>query len=108
MKVLKAGENRLTALGIFSHRLKESTSEFLKSINAYVVVFSLLLGIGVSAIFIQKNYSDKSKFSDIVLACFQILASLGDLGSVLAIGANMIKLKLFHTELQQTVDDGML
>lgn len=104
IQVLKYNQNVMAPLGIYSHRLTETTNEFYSSIAPYhFICFDVVFLTLSSAVFAIQNVSA------ITLALQNLTLIIGGMqcaGMFISIGINMKKVKVLHLKLQAIVDAG--
>lgn len=104
MQVFKHNQLWLTWLGIGSQRLHEPTNDFFTTINAYVMIVSMVVSMlicGTYAMFLSLDDLER-----LFQAFYIVSAGVQCVGSYLSIGNNMILVKSVMNEVQRISDSG--
>lgn len=104
MQVFKYNQMWLTWLGLSSKRLHQPTNDFLKSINSYVMIVSMIISMPICGSYAL--YLSRDDFQRMFQAFYIVSAGIQCVGSYVSIGNNMELVKSLMNEVQQISDSG--
>lgn len=101
-KVLEQNKRFITWFGVHSYRQTESTNDFFMSIQPYIILCILIIGVISATVLIFSQWPQIDKISGATMLSIGCLQAFGVL---LSFGLNMEKVNKVHLHLQAIIDD---